>query len=161
MMIPNSLVEDKCIIIFSNMLKWSVKGILYTNQVRAADHFYDYKPHKIGSKQRLVTVDTRKIHMFISDELDYLPVWFPTDEDMESFIKVFITPPGEWKPLYLDHDGQWEDYDDEVSICSNVSDNSSDQAIDVLEPIMSASQHEYPTVTFPNDVAFTKGATYD
>ena len=99
--------------------------------------------------------------MFFSDGLDYLPVWCPTDEDMESFPKVFITPPGEWKPLYIDHDGQWKDYDDEVSIGYNVSDNSLDQAIDVLEPIMSASQHKYPTITFANDVTFTKGATYD
>ena len=99
--------------------------------------------------------------MFINGGLAYLPSRCTTDAEMYSLPKLLLTPPGEWKPLYLDHDGQWEDYDDEVSICANVSDNSSDQAIDVLEPIMSASQHEYPTVTFPNDVAFTKGATYD
>ena len=60
MMNPNGLVEDKCIVIFSNMLELPIKGILSTNQVCATGHFCYYKPKQIGRKQILVTVDARK-----------------------------------------------------------------------------------------------------
>ena len=65
------------------MLEFPAKGILLTNQVHAAGHFYNNKPHKICGKQILVTTDIREIRMFISDELAYIPIRLPTDEDME------------------------------------------------------------------------------
>ena len=46
-------------------------------------------------------------------------------------------------------------------IDSNVYAISSSQYVDVLEQIISKSQHKSPTVTFDDYLAFTKGATYD
>ena len=45
--------------IISNMLEFPAKGISSANQVRASDHFYDYKLHKIVGKQWLVTMDQK------------------------------------------------------------------------------------------------------
>ena len=64
------------------MLELPAKGIFYDNQVRSAGHIYDNKPRKLGEKKRLVTTDGRESRMFISDGLAYLPVIFPTNEDM-------------------------------------------------------------------------------
>ena len=84
--------KDRYIDIFFNMLEFTDKGILFANQVRAAGHFYNNKPHKICGKQILVTTDSREIRMFISDGLAYPPVRCPTDGDMESCTKVLLTP---------------------------------------------------------------------
>ena len=51
LMNPNGLMEDRHIVIVSNMLEFPVKGILSANQVFATDHFYDDKPQKLGRKQ--------------------------------------------------------------------------------------------------------------
>ena len=84
------------------MLIFPAKGILSTNQVLSAGHLYSYKPRKLSGKHQLVTTDIRESHMFISDVLAYLLVRCPTDEEIESFNKVLLTPTGEWKPSYLD-----------------------------------------------------------
>ena len=61
------------------MLKLTSKGIFSANQFRAAGHFYDDKPRKLGGKQQLVTTDGRESRMFISSGLAYLPVICITD----------------------------------------------------------------------------------
>ena len=94
--------------------------------------------------------------MFIIDAIAYLPVRCTTDEDMESFTKALLTPRGEWNPYYLGNDGQWEYSDNGVSIGSNISATSLSQSIDSLKTILSVPHHKAPTVTFYNDVAFTK-----
>ena len=66
------------------MLELPSKGILSTNQVRAAGLLYDEEPCKLGGKKMLVTKDGREIHMFINDGIAYLPVKFPTNEEMDS-----------------------------------------------------------------------------
>ena len=80
------------------MLEFPAKGIFSANQVWHAGNLYDNKPHKIGGKQRLVTKYDRESRMFISDGMAYLSVRFPTNDDMDSYTKVTITPDGEWKP---------------------------------------------------------------
>ena len=40
--------------------------------------------------------------MFISDGLSYLPVICPTDEDMDEYLNVLLTPEGECNPSDLD-----------------------------------------------------------
>ena len=80
------------------MLELPFKGIFYNNEVRATVQFYDNKPRKLGENKWLVTTDGRESRMFISDGLSYLPVRFPTDEDMDSYPKVTLNPDGEWKP---------------------------------------------------------------
>ena len=94
LMNSNGLVEDKYIVIVSKILEFPVKVIFSANQVHAASHFYDEKQRKLGGKQRLVTMDSRESRIFISDGIDYLPVSFPTDEYMESLLKVLLKPPG-------------------------------------------------------------------
>ena len=64
------------------MLELPAKYIVYANQVRVADHFYDDNMSKLGGRQRLVTAYVREIRMFINDGLAYLPVIRPTDEYM-------------------------------------------------------------------------------
>ena len=59
LMNPNGTNKDRYIRIISDMLEFPAKGIFSANQVRAAGHFYDDKPHKLGGKQRLVTTDSR------------------------------------------------------------------------------------------------------
>ena len=88
--------------IVSSMLELPAKGIFSVNDFRDFVHFYDNKPRKLGGKQRLVTTDGMESCMFIIDRLDYLPVRWPNDEEMESYPKVPLTPDGEWKPLYID-----------------------------------------------------------
>ena len=124
-------------------------------------HFYDDKPRKLGEKQRLVTTDGRDICMSISDGLAYIPVIFPTDEEMESYHKAPLTPSGEWKPQDLDEDFQWGDFDNDASFGVNISANSYTQSYNDLESILSAPEYKAPNVTFSDDVAFTKGATDD
>ena len=41
-----------------------------------------------------MTTDGRESHMFITDRLAYLPVRFPTYEEMESYLMVPLTPDG-------------------------------------------------------------------
>ena len=77
--------------------------------------------------------------MFIGDGIAYIRVSFPTDEEVESLPKALLTPPGEWKPSYIEDDGQWEDSDDGVSIFYRVSATISSQDIHILEPILSAT----------------------
>ena len=94
-----------------NMLDLPPQCIFYDNQVRASGKFYDDKPNKLGGKQQLVTTDGRESCMFINDRLDYIPVRFPNDEEMESYPKVPLTPSGKWNPSDLDDDCQWDDSD--------------------------------------------------
>ena len=61
------------------MLYFSSKDVFSNNQVRAAGHFYDKNPCKIGGKERLMITDGRESCMFISGFLAYLSVRFPTD----------------------------------------------------------------------------------
>ena len=88
----NGSNKDIYIGIVSNMLELPPKGILYTNQVRAASHFYYDKLRKLGGKQRLLITYVRESFMFISGRLYYLPVRFSNNEDMESYLKVPLTP---------------------------------------------------------------------
>ena len=60
--------------IVSNMLEFPDKGIFSANQDRAACHFYDDNPHKLGGGKSLVTTEGREIRTFISYGLSYLPV---------------------------------------------------------------------------------------
>ena len=83
MMNPNGYKKDRYIGIVSNMLDLLAKGIFSANQVRAAGHFYDENPRKLGGKQRLVTTDVRDSLMFISDRLYCITFICPTDEDIE------------------------------------------------------------------------------
>ena len=76
------------------MIELPAKSILYDNHVHAAGHFYDNKPRKLEGKQRILTTDGRESCMFISDGLAYLPVRWPTDEEMDSYTKVPITSAG-------------------------------------------------------------------
>ena len=92
---PNGDKKYRYMVIVSNMLESPAKGIFSVNQVRAAGHFYDKNPHKLGGKQRLLTMYGRESCMFISDGLAYLPARCPTDEDMESYPKVPPPPDGE------------------------------------------------------------------
>ena len=55
----NGPMKDRSIGIVSNMLNLSAKGILSSNQVCAAGHFYVDKPCEPCGKQRLVTTDGR------------------------------------------------------------------------------------------------------
>ena len=114
------------------MLDFPSKGIFSANQVRVSGHFYDDKPRKLGEKQRLVTTDGRDICMSISDGLAYIPVIFPTDEEMESYHKAPLTPSGEWKPQDLDEDFQWGDFDNDASFGVNISANSYTQSYNDL-----------------------------
>ena len=56
---PNGPKKYRYIVIVSNMLEFLSKGIFSTNHIRSTRHFYNYKPHKIGGKNRLVTTDDR------------------------------------------------------------------------------------------------------
>ena len=97
--------------------------------------------------------------MFISGGLAHFPIICTTDEYMDSFTRVLLTFPGEWKKSYLDDDGQWYYYDNGMRISSSISATSSSQDIDLLEPIILSSQNKAPNVTFPDDLDFIKGAT--
>ena len=97
--------------------------------------------------------------MFIGDGLAYLPIRCLNYEYMESFPKVLLTPSVEWKQYYFGDDGQWYHSDENISIWSNVSATSSAQFTDLLESIFSSLHYKPPTITFADDVAFTKGAT--
>ena len=97
--------------------------------------------------------------MFISGGLAYLPVRRPINEYMESYPNVPLTPAEQWKPLYLDDDSQWDDSDDDKSFGANVSATSYTQSDDFLESILSAPEHNPPSFTSSDDVAFTKVAT--
>ena len=103
--------KDIYIVIVSTMLDLSAKGVFSTHQFCAIGHFYDEKQHKLGGKQQLVTTDGRESCMFINDRLDYIPVRFPNDEEMESYPKVPLNPSGKWNPSDLDDDCQWDDSD--------------------------------------------------
>ena len=94
LMNPNGDKKNRYIGIVSNMIEFTAKGIFSANQVCATSHFYDKNTCKLGGKQRLVTTDGRERHMFISDGLAYLSIIFPTDEYMESYPKVTLTPSG-------------------------------------------------------------------
>ena len=83
LMNQNQNEKYRYIVIVSNMIEFPSKGIFSANQVRIAGPFYDQKPRKLGGKQRLVTTEGRKSHMFISDGLAYLPVIYPTNERMD------------------------------------------------------------------------------
>ena len=75
--------------------------------------------------------------MFISNGVSYLPLILPTNEEIDTYPKVLLTPNREWKPLDIDDDDQWEDYyDDEIS-SDNVSTTRYTQSNDFLEPIIS------------------------
>ena len=115
MIIPNGFNNYIYIGIVSNMLELSAKGIFSINQVRPVGHLYDKKPSKLGVKLWLVTTDGRESCMFIVDRLAYLPIIFPTGEEIESYSKVPITPAGEWKPSDIDEKFQWDDSDDDAS----------------------------------------------
>ena len=95
-----------------------------------------------------MTTDVRETSVFISDRLAYLPVRFPTDEDMESYPKVPLTPEGEWKSWDLYDDGQWDDSQENASFGVNVSGASYTQSGDVFDSILSAPKHKAPRVTF-------------
>ena len=75
-------------------------------------------------KKQLVTTNGREGRMFISDRMAYLPIRLPTDEDMDSYPRVPLTPDGEWNPLDLDEDVQWDNSKDDARFGANVSDNS-------------------------------------
>ena len=80
------------------MLYFPIKVVLSANQVRASGHFYENNLLKLGGKQRLVTTDGRESLIFISDGMAYLPVRCPTNEYMDSYTKLPLTPAGEWNP---------------------------------------------------------------
>ena len=98
---PKGDKKDRYVGIRYNIIELPAKGIFSVNQVRDAGHFYDNKPRKLGGKQLLVTTDGREIRMFISDGQACLPVRCPTDEEMETYPKVPLTPYGEWKASYI------------------------------------------------------------
>ena len=75
--------------------------------------------------------------MFISNGISYLPVVCPTNEEINTYPKMLLTPYGEWKPSDIDDDDQWEDSDDDEISSANVSANRYTQSNDVLEPIIS------------------------
>ena len=79
MMSPDVPIKDRYIGIVSIMLEIPAKGILSSNNFRAAVPLYDNKPHKLGGKQWLVTTDGRESRMFIIYGFAYLPVRCPTD----------------------------------------------------------------------------------
>ena len=99
---PNGFNNYIYIGIVSNMLELSAKGIFSINQVRDVGHLYDNKPSKLWVKQWLVTTDGRESCMFIIDGLAYLPIICPTNEDIESYSKVPLTPAGEWNQSDID-----------------------------------------------------------
>ena len=70
-----------------------------------------------------------------------------------------LTPAGEWNTSYLDDEVQWDDSDDDASFGSNVFVTNYTLSDNVLESILSVSEHKSPSVTFLYDLAFTKGAT--
>ena len=51
--------------------------------------------------------------------------------------------------------------DKDASFVSNVSDTSYTESYDILKSILSAPEHKAPSVTFSDDVAFTKDVTED
>ena len=123
--------------IVSSMLELPAKGIFSVNDFRDFFHFYDNKPRKLGGKQRLVTSEGRKSHMFISDGLAYLPVIYPTNERMDWYPKSTLNSDGEWKPLDIYDDSQWDDSDDDASFGANVSATSYTRSDYVIEYILS------------------------
>ena len=80
---------------------------------------------------------------------------------MESYHNVLLTISRKWKPSDLDDDGQWYESDNNASFGANVSATSYTQSDDVLDSILSASEHKPLSITFSDDLAFTKGATDD
>ena len=74
--------------------------------------------------------------MFISDGVAYLPFRCPTNEYMDSYPKVILTPAGDWKLQDLDDEGQWKYSDDNLSSGVNVSTTSYTQYNYVLETIL-------------------------
>ena len=89
---PNGDKKDRYIGIVSNMIELPDKGIFSANKVHATSHVYDNKPRKLGVKHLLVTTDGRDSHMLISGGLAYPPVRYPTNEEMESYPNVTLTP---------------------------------------------------------------------
>ena len=136
---PNWYKKDRYIGIVSKMLEFPAKGIFSSNQFRATGNFYDDNLRKLGGKTRLITTDGRESHIFISDRLAYLPVRFPTYEEMDSCPKVPLTLYGEWKPLYLDNEGQWNDSNNNAIFGSNVSATSYTWSDNYLKSILSVS----------------------
>ena len=143
------------------MLELPSKGIFYDNQVCADGPFYDNKPRKLGGKQRLLTTDGRQSRMFISDGLAYLPVRFPTDEDIYLYPKVPLTPAVGQNPQDLDDNGQWDESDNDASFGTNVSATIYTRSDYFRGSILSEPEHKALSVTFSDDMAFTKGATDD
>ena len=137
LMNPNVDKKERYIGIVSNMLEFPAKFIFSDNQVRSASHFYDKNPRKLEGKQRLETTAGRESHMFISYDMSYLPVRCPTNEDMESYTKVPLTPGVEWKPSNIDLDGQWDDSDNGASFGANVSATSYNQSDNTPDFILS------------------------
>ena len=151
--------KDRYIVIFSNMIQFPAKGIFSTNQIRSAGHFYNDKTRKLGCKQILVTTDGREIRMFVSDGLAYLPFVLSSNEYMESCTKVLLIPSGKWKTQDVYDDGQWEDYDKDMSFGANVSVTNFTQSNDFLGSILSSPQHKAPNITFAVDMSFSKVST--
>ena len=77
--------------------------------------------------------------MFISNGISYLPVICPTNEEINAYPKLLLTPSGEWNPSDIEDDDQWEDSDDGKISSANVSATRYTQSNDILEPIISDS----------------------
>ena len=77
---PIGAKKDRYTRTVSNMHELPVKGNLSDTHFCATGRLYDDKHHIIGEKKRLVTTDSKRSRMFISDGLAYFPVRFPTDE---------------------------------------------------------------------------------
>ena len=75
--------------------------------------------------------------MLISNGVSYLPVIFPTNEEIDTYPKVLLTPAWYWKPSDIYDDDQWEDSDDDAISSANVFATRYTQSNDVLEPIIS------------------------
>ena len=68
-----------------------------------------------------------------------------------------LTPYGEWKPLDPYNNGKWDDSDGDASFDAKVSATSYTRSYDLLKYILSEPEQKYPSVTFEDDVDFTKG----
>ena len=65
----------------------------------------DEKSVKVGGTQLITTLDGYSVPLLIKDGLAYATsLGKPTDQDLDTYPRVFFTSPDEWDPSVLDHD---------------------------------------------------------
>ena len=108
--VVNSAVGTRCLDLFHNYVGYCQgKSILSTNQSLAHGERAYAEPRRFGGKQKIVTSEDYVCKLKYKGGLIYLPLKFPSDQDINNLPHVDFCSPSQWNP-----DEENDDNDDEL-----------------------------------------------